>query len=170
MRAIAILSLVVILGASHVASAEPTKSDKGAADLKAIQGKWKVVKIINQGKEVPADELAKADFQLSVTDATMEAMAKGQVVERYRIRLNPNSGPKEIDREPIDEKGQRAKVNYAGPKGEARYVDAHIEHGIYEISGDRLKICMAFLEQPRAKSFDPKDAKAYRVVELERAK
>jgi uncharacterized protein (TIGR03067 family) len=170
MRAVAIRYLVVVLGAGHVASAAPTKSDKGAADLKALQGKWKVVKVINQGKEVPADELARADFQLSVTDATMEAMDKGKLVERYRIRLNPNSGPKEIDREPIDEKGARAKVNYAGPKGEERYIDAPIEHGIYEISGDRLKICMAFLEQPRAKSFDPKDAKAYRVIELERVK
>ena len=166
----AIIAFLTMSIAVTVTSADPKKNSEATADLKAIQGKWKVVKIIKEGKELPVEALAMLDPQMVVTSATMEGLNKGMVVQRFRISVNPNTNPKQIELQPIDEKGNAMKHNYAGPMGEARYLDARPELGIYEIKLDRLKLCIAFLEQPRAKSFGMKDTRDYTVLELEQIK
>lgn len=158
-------AIFVMLSLSATVVADDTKTD-----LNALQGKWKTVKVIREGKDVPADEVAKLDAQMLVKDVTMVGSHNGVVVHRYRIELNPKANPKQAELMPIDEKGRRMLVNYAGPKGESRYIDAPMEYAIYAVDGDKLKLCIAMLDQARAKSFDAKDTKGYTVIEMERVK
>lgn len=166
----AVLPFVMVLVAVPCLSADAPKSDTPDKDLKELQGKWKVDKLVFQGKEVAADAVAKRDLQLTVTGSTMEASEKGKIIERYRIKVNAAADPKAVDRQPIDEKGNVKKENYAGPKGLEQYVDAPVEYGIFEVKDGRLRLCVAGLDQARAKSFDPKVTKNYVLIELVQVK
>jgi uncharacterized protein (TIGR03067 family) len=103
---------------------EPPKGDKkpkpGAkADQEAIQGTWKVVKVISAGEMVP--NLDKANLVFSFHGKSCKTRAVDMAEVRGTFTLGPVTRPKFIDFRTPGEGTQR---------------------GIYDLEGDKLRLCL----------------------------
>ena len=95
--------------------------DDATTDLKNIQGKWKVTSGVIDGNELPADQLGEL-----VYSGNKYTWKSGDQSGAGTFKLDHSKKPKQLDAVPSD-----------GPvKGQT------VEH-IYEIDGDKLRICLA---------------------------
>lgn len=146
------------------AAAPPTAADEkeaGAKDLKALQGKWRAVKSVTDGGEVPAHVLVMSQATFEGDVCTLkgigEAREKMYVDEsKVRVRLAPGQSPKEMDLTRLD----------GAQKGDTL-------RRIYKLDGDTLTVCWSYgpdgLETgDRPKEF--KSAKGVMLSVLERVK
>jgi uncharacterized protein (TIGR03067 family) len=102
---------------------DPTKAD----DQKAIQGTWKVQSVENAGGGgPPEDAIAKIRFVFENDTLTVDM---GERKHTAKFKLSGDKKPKQMDIMPGD-----------GPEAGKAFP------GIYELSGDTLKIC--FCEKP----------------------
>ena len=113
--------------------AEKAGNDAEAKELKALQGKWRVLTTETAGGHVPAHLLAMQ--QLIFEGSVCTFKSSGEVKEtiyvdddhKASVRLAPGKSPKEMDATPLD-----------GPqKGTAR-------PSIYKLDGDTLAVCSSF--------------------------
>ncbi len=119
-------------------------ADKGSdvdKELKALEGKWKVVAMEAGGAPLPKE---------SVPDFTFIVAANGQAIgqspqDEYQatITVDPQASPRTIDnrRESGSQKGQK-------------------QYGVYKLEGDRWTVCMTapgVAEGDRPKDFNTKD-------------
>ena len=169
MRGFAILLVVGVVLAPTVSFAQSPKIDDArAADMKALQGKWRIVKFTGPEPTSP-EELAKNDEHMIVSDNLVKLMSKGKVAGRERLTINPTTNPKEFDFQEVDEKGNVRTKKVAAKKGEkAKEVEVSPSKGIYELKGDRLKLCLGDRNKERPNSFEAKGELF--VIELERVK
>ena len=121
---IALVTLFYTLGLIASGGTVAGADDKADVEkeLKKFQGTWTFESVEAGGKKLPADQFKG----ITVTfEGDKYAVKKGdEVVEAATQRLDPSRSPKTLD----------AKVTDGSNKGA-------VILGIYEISGDTLKVC-----------------------------
>jgi uncharacterized protein (TIGR03067 family) len=120
------------------------KKDDGNRDLDRLRGTWKVVSIIQNGREVPnaSDNSISFDAQ-NVTIKEKNGQSKGTCT------LDAAKEPKHIDLIPDNDKGKKVQA-------------------IYSLKGDELKLCLAAPGRDRPTKFESKPGSRYRLVILKR--
>lgn len=133
------------LAAGALALAGPASAeDKKADDAKAIQGTWKVESAeSSDGNAPPPEEIAKIKF---VIDKEMITIDMGERKRPAKYKLDPGKKPKQIDIMP-DEGDNKGKTY----------------PGIYELSGDTLKLCFSRADT-RPSEFAAKGDKVFYIV------
>ncbi len=134
-RNIALVGIVTLSAASVLADEKANKA------LKALQGEWKVEKMVASGEQVPAEKATK--LILTFKDS----------------QLIPNDMPKDVATVKLDPDRKPAWFDLTDLSKETML-------GIYELTGDTLKICLADPGGDRPKEFaSPKGGKtAYMVL------
>jgi uncharacterized protein (TIGR03067 family) len=142
------LILLVVCGSFGLQADD--KEKKKPDDLERLQGTWRVVTLIEQGKEVPKKETDL--LEIVIDKDTYTALEKGVPEAKYTIKLDASKTPKHID----------FKIAGGKNKGE-------VEAGIYRFEDDKVR--MVVNEDPkggRPTAFDGKDAANYSVILLEK--
>jgi uncharacterized protein (TIGR03067 family) len=121
---IALVTLFCILGLTASGGTGARADDKGevAKELKKFQGTWTVELVEAEGKELPI-ALFK-DMTVTFEGDKYTVRIGDQVIQTATQKLDPSRSPKTLD-------GTVAE----GPN------QGTVILGIYEISGDRLKVC-----------------------------
>ena len=121
---IVLVTLLCTLGLSASGGTGARADDKADVEkeLKKFQGTWTFESVDAGGKKLPADQFKG----ITVTfEGDKYAVKKGdEVVEAATQKLDPSKSPKTLD----------VTVAEGSNKGEVML-------GIYEISGDTLKVC-----------------------------
>ena len=114
--------------------------DKSDNALKALQGAWKIEKIVANGETVSLETAENRYFTIKGNEAI------------------PSDNPKDIATLKIDSAQKPAHIDFTDTAKETML-------GIYEISGDTLKLCMANPGEKRPTEFaSPKDSKVLFLV------
>ena len=121
--------------------------DKAENAIKALQGEWKIEKMLANGEVVPLEKAEKRFLTI-----------KGNEVI-------PSDNPKDVATIKIDPAQKPAHIDFTDTTKETML-------GIYELSGETLKLCMANPGEKRPTEFKaPKDSKVlYLVLKRERKK
>lgn len=135
------LVAVLLIPAARLAAEEA-----GDKALKEIEGDWKVEKMTAGGQELPADAVAKTTF--TIKDGAISS--SDNPADKAKLTVDPSKKPAHVD--------LTDKSNKMVP-------------GIYEVSGDTLKLCFADnAGATRPTEFaSPKDSKVVLMV-LKKAK
>lgn len=142
---------LVALGA--VASFPLDKDEKAEAirrDRELIQGKWRVVHLVDDGKVSKPNDVFKV-FIENGKDGSWSLMADGKVIAKGPSTINPDSKPKTIDFYIIEDNGKRVDLQ-----------------GIYELNQRSRKLCFAAKEKGRPKVFEAPKGSGNILLELER--
>lgn len=117
-------------------------------DLGVVQGYWKPLSVVFEGKPQMSDEERKkvtvvfdqAEYHLYYKDEGKDPLK----LARMNVTMDPTTLPKTITFEFA-----------TGPlKGQRR-------HGIYEIAGDQLKLCYGPVERPKPTQFAAPEKSGY---------
>jgi uncharacterized protein (TIGR03067 family) len=132
------LALVAVMALASVSVSADDKTDKA---LKALQGEWKVEKIVVGGELVPAEKTAKLTF----TFKDNQLIPSDNPKDTATIKLDPNQKPAWLD---VTDRTKETTL------------------GIYELTEDTLKVCLAKPGADRPKEFaSAKESKtAYMVL------
>jgi uncharacterized protein (TIGR03067 family) len=144
-RCTPLLAAVVLM-----AGAAP-RDDANAVDLKKMQGDWVVVSMVKDGTKIPDDD-AQALFR-TVKDDTYAVARFSRVIGKGTFKIDATKKPKTIDSTP------------AGSGDKAPPI-----LGIYELDGDRLKICNAPPGKDRPTDFDAKEGSEHTLIIWQREK
>lgn len=127
MRRIALLPVVALL----LAADEPKKDVVETDDESALMGTWKVVKAVRAGKELAATERDQLKFEFKGKRIIVHDNGRDEPAE---FTIGTSKAPKSIDIKP-----QRGGANTV--------------YGIFEVSGDALKLCFTRQGGERPKQF-----------------
>jgi len=117
---------------------KPLTNDKGdPGDMRAFQGMWKLSAAVAGGNEVPSDDLSQLRVSFMGEDYHLTG---GENPSRGKISLDPSHEPKQIEIRPA-----------TGPNA------GETLHGIYEVTGDTLRICYDAQGGDRPKTFSGKE-------------
>ena len=119
-----ILTLSILAAAWLV----PTQPEAAKKELAKLEGTWKLTAMEVAGKPVAEGRLTSATLTIRGNKYTLVSGNRQSEVE---LTLDPGKTPKEIDMQVLD-----------GPNKD------RVGKGIYELDGDKLKIC---------RSLDPQD-------------
>jgi uncharacterized protein (TIGR03067 family) len=125
--------------------------DPGQAVLKKIQGTWKFIAQTMDGKSKSAEELANTN--ITFKDNKWTVRVDGKVVQAGTHKFDPTKKPGHVD----------AVVTQGEDKDNTML-------GIYELKGDKLKVCFDPKGKERPKSFTAKGGQFSAVVEREKKK
>jgi uncharacterized protein (TIGR03067 family) len=139
-----VLLLVIV---PCLAADEKDDADKKARE--ALQGTWTVARLEVGGKRVADESLKEAATRVEFQGSAMIVIVQGKEFRRATIKLDPAATPGSIDT--TDAMNQT-------------------EHGIYELSGDTLKLCIAAPGAERPKEFVSKAAAKTTLWVLKRSK
>lgn len=121
---IALVTLLCTLGLAAFGGASAWGDDMGEVkkELEKFQGTWAFERVEAEGKEIP---VAQFEGMTVIFEGDRYTVQKGdEVIQAATQRLDPTRSPKTLD----------ATVAEGPNKGTAIL-------GIYEISGDTLKVC-----------------------------
>ncbi len=118
-------------------------------DLDRMQGVWRVVSLVEKGKEVPAKELE--ELEIVIQKDAFSVSEKGKVAVEYRIKLDTSKSPRAID--------------FTHQIGEDK---GKTEPGIYAIEKEQLKFVMNEDRKGRPTVFEGKETAAYSVIVLKK--
>jgi uncharacterized protein (TIGR03067 family) len=127
--------IFVALSACAVVAGENTDRDRtNREDLAALQGKWRIVSFVKDGKEEAAgsvDEIARLGLVFTIKDETLTVTSNGNEIANLKavLRLDVNFSPKLLD-----------FAESAGAFNDRKRV---IE-GIYTLEQDSLTWCVNF--------------------------
>lgn len=122
----------------------------GQADLKALQGTWRVVQAEQDGERVPAEDLK--DLGLVIKGESISVREMGKVSEKFHFKLDPTRTPRAVDFVYVD-----------GPN------KGGVDRGIYQVQGGNLKFCIQRQkDQPRPEAFATKAKSGLFLVILEK--
>ncbi len=116
--------------------------------MKALQGSWKIVRVVELGEEVKAEFLANSGLNIIKDDQLEVTGGEGITQERMTIKLSPGQTPSEID---------LTSITPAAVKGKTLL-------GIYELKGDTLTVCLRKFEN--TEDGRPKELKAEKTTRL----
>jgi uncharacterized protein (TIGR03067 family) len=110
-------------------------ADAKEAELKKLEGSWKIVSIGRQGEALKDAGSATETWTVKGDQYTAKA---GSAMAKYRLNVDPNKRPRTIDQTLERPDGKLVPM-----------------YGIYELNGDNLKICLSFSgkEEERPDSF-----------------
>ena len=115
-------------------SAAP-KGDAAKTDQQTIQGTWKFVSVLDQGKEQPWPE----GNRLVITSDILKIVYPKDDSKGWKYTIDPSKDPKEMD--------WMVEIDPGHP----------ILHlAIYALEGDTLKICSTAQGKPRPTTFESK--------------
>jgi len=121
----------------------------GADVEKQIQGTWKFVAHEMDGKAATKDELTS--MKITFTGNKFSVTADGVVVQEGTQKFDPSKKPAHID----------STVTEGSDKGVTML-------GIYELSGDMIKVCFDPAGKERPTSFTPKTGQMSATVQREK--
>jgi uncharacterized protein (TIGR03067 family) len=130
------ISLVALFCAVGLAASGTLADDKADVEkeFKKLQGAWTFESCVAGGKELPAAQL---EGLILVFEGEKHTVKKGdEVIQVATQKLDPSKSPKTID-----------VTMTEGPNKGA------VMLGIYEISGDTLKVCFEFEGKKRPTEF-----------------
>jgi uncharacterized protein (TIGR03067 family) len=131
---------LLIAAVGLTAAADAPK--EGGSDLKKLEGTWKLVSGVNNGKELGDKTVKGARL---VIEGDRHTVKVGRNTYKGTHKLNMSKSPKTIDISDTE-----------GPfKGKTVL-------GIYELDGDEFKICYAPPGKPRPKDFTAKAGSGHR--------
>jgi uncharacterized protein (TIGR03067 family) len=143
--------LMLVAVASLIAADEPKKDD-AQKDLKKLQGTWTIVAV-----EVNGEKMSDEDSKNVGTKMTLKgdkySIEGGERNHTGTFKVHPDKKPKAMDCMPDagDLKGKTIQA-------------------IYEIKGDKVKICYDISCKTRPEEFATKDKEGYVLIEYQRAK
>jgi len=120
-------------------------------ELGQLQGEWTLVSGERDGQDLPEDIVKNATRNFKGDEATVTL--NGQVILKAKITLDPSKKPKTLD--------------YAVSEGEAQ---GQTIKSIYELDGDKLKVCSSAPGGERPKEFNTKDGNGQTLSVWKRAK
>jgi len=123
--------------------------DKGKTDKDKIQGKWLPVSLEKGGIKAPEEEYKKVKLAFTGDKITVVEDAREMAVT---FKLDPAKKPKQID------------------VTESRNGKDEVHEGIYELDGDKLKICFAHAQDPRPRDFVSQAGTSQTLIVLTREK
>ena len=131
-----------------IASDQP-KPDTNKNDLERMQGDWAAVSMTHDGHKLPDDD-AQSLFRTVKGDQYNLFLFK-KVIGKGTFKIDATKNPKTIDFQP------------AGAKSEPIL-------GIYELDGERWKICYALPGKERPKDLTAKEGSGHTLAVWEREK
>jgi uncharacterized protein (TIGR03067 family) len=140
-----LLTLVTLLLAATTLSSAPLPfpRDRTKADLKAMQGEWSAVEYITWARSRAAPQPARVRHHgttVTVAGDRLFICQGGEVVETQVFRLTRAAGPQWIDSYVLKLDGERNwNLTY---------------HGVYELDGDWLTVCISTVGRPKAFAAD----------------
>ncbi|HZT81083.1 MAG TPA: TIGR03067 domain-containing protein [Gemmataceae bacterium] len=141
---------LILAAALFAAADDKPKDDASAKDVKALQGRWKAVSGVEDGKDFDK-ETAEA-LELIVEGDKYTLKVKGEELEQGTLKLDAGKKPKAAD---ID----IAKGEDKGKK----------QLGVYELSGDTFKLCVSRPGKERPKDLSAKKGSGHSLFVFKRA-
>jgi uncharacterized protein (TIGR03067 family) len=138
---------ILIAGGVLSPVADDPKGDKN--DLVRLQGTWKVVSMIDDGKEAPPEKIKGARL---IFESDRYALRGGEESFRGSFRIEPGKKPGQIDTTFVNEDGKET--------GRAR--------GIYELDGKKLRVAWRHKGEGRPAELASKPGSGVRLMVLER--
>ncbi len=129
-------------------SAAPVAKEDPKADLANVQGTWEIVAMEAEGKKLPKEDYRDGKWMFK--GDTIIAIRKGQERELASFALDSTKRPKWIDTTSKEDK-------------------THLL-GIYELTGDELKICISKKPLERPTEFSTKADRQHGLITLKRVK
>jgi len=154
------MSVVLVCVLTGVAADEPKKQALVAKELKLLEGTWKVVSIVQAGKEQPEDTLGET-MTFKGGKLTERGNQEDDEDESRQFRLDPTCDPKVID---FDEANK-----------DFRDADEVVE-GVYRLDGDTLTICINWesgrgaVKGNRPTALESKEGTSARLITFKRQK
>jgi uncharacterized protein (TIGR03067 family) len=127
---------LLALSAILLVAAEPP-ADAVKKDMSALEGEWTMTSGEREGEAFP-DEYVKSGKR-EVKDGVSTVTIGDSILIKSNFTVDPTKKPKAIDFEVIDGQGKGTKL-----------------HGIYEIDGDTMKICLTVADKDRPTDFTTK--------------
>ncbi|MFM8933979.1 MAG: TIGR03067 domain-containing protein [Gemmataceae bacterium] len=149
-RALVVFSLPGIFLAQLQAQVGDKKAEAIRQDHAMIQGKWKVTRLIDDGKESHDHDLHKI-FVINGNDGSWSLVADGKPIAKGPSNIDPTAKPKTIDFHIIEANGKRVDFQ-----------------GIYELGAIKRKICFASRDKGRPKTFEAPKGTGRILVEFEK--
>lgn len=116
----------VLVGVVALACACVSADEKADKALKALQGEWKLEKMVVDGESLPVEKTAKFAFKDN------QLIPSDDPKDLATVKLAPDHKPAWFD---VTDRSEKTDL------------------GIYELSGDTLKICFADSGTDRPKGF-----------------
>lgn len=141
--------------AAQPPAAQPADADALKKEVEALKGTWKFTKLEAAGQPSLAGVMDQLRFIIGDDTLTMTT-AKEELKETTRFKLNLKEKPRQIDIIAVRPQPDGSKKEQAAP-------------GIYELSGDTLKICFV-KDGARPSAFATKAGDPAVLMELKREK
>jgi uncharacterized protein (TIGR03067 family) len=127
-----------------------TPEERLKREEEKLAGTWRVTAAKANGERVPPDQVPK--MKLTFKDGKFTVQRGEEKPREGTYKIDPTKNPKTID-----------IVNRTtGPEKDQKQV------GIYELTGNELKICACDASKKRPTNFDTRDKDGYSVLVLKR--
>jgi uncharacterized protein (TIGR03067 family) len=127
-----------------------TRSAAAEAELKRFEGTWSYVEVVTDGKPAPEESFKGSSLVLSGDKFTVKG---SDATHQGTYTVDPTVRPKTLD------------VTFSdGPEA------GKTIKGIYDLTGDRCKVCIALGDQPRPTEFASPPGSGYALEVLKRVK
>jgi uncharacterized protein (TIGR03067 family) len=143
----------LVLVAALLAGADAPK-DTAKGEVKKVQGTWKATSLTYNGKEVPVDGKRKIRLVFKGDTASVEAdKSTKKEYAKVKFAFDPSTKPRCVD------------LTVVGGVQK----DTTME-GIYELKGNKLKLCVKVLGKERPTKFESPEGESIALIEFERVK
>ena len=148
MRLLTYSTVLFLCGVVHLPDGAKDRDKEKTNDLDRLQGTWRVVSLIENGKAVAKEDADK--IEIVIDKDTFTTSEKGAVGAKYQIKLDPTKTPKQID--------------FKHLIGESK---GGVEPGIYRFEKDNIRMVLNEDRKGRPTVFEGKATTAYSVILLE---
>lgn len=126
------LRCLLVLGVGLLLAAAPSKDEEIKKDKDDMQGTWSVLSVVSDGKEFPVEMLsgAKVVFKGDRAEGKVIRLGKGN---ECGFKIDPTQKVKTID---------------------FVHSDGAVTPGIYEVKGNKIKICNSSPKAARPTAFE----------------
>ena len=160
---LAIFGLIILLGVGCVkkSASQPSSNSPpsgGNADpSRGVDGRWKAVSAEVNGEPVPAEIFGVAFTAIEISGTRLVGKYAEQVVAEGSIQVDAGRKPMTIELSLTVLRG-----------GQAGKTVRHI--GIYEVSGDSFKLCLADSDKPRPTAFETRPGSPNQILIYQRVR
>jgi uncharacterized protein (TIGR03067 family) len=116
-------------------SADNPQDPASKKDLDGLQGTWKLVSAMRDGEALAQDEVKRTTIVIKDDTFLLPGSAEDATSKEGTIKLDATKNPKQMD---------------------ATSTEKEVMLGIYELDGDRYKVCFAPTGKPRPGEFASK--------------
>jgi uncharacterized protein (TIGR03067 family) len=144
-----LFTVVAVLGTCPDNRAD--EKDDVAKEKKLLEGKWLVTALVKQGLE--SQDLKAGAMTITIQGDKMTARDKAKFVDESTFSIDPSKNPREITITVRQEDKKAFSMN-----------------GIYSVTGDELRICIARPDDDRPKEFTSKEGSGTTLMTFKRIK